>query len=147
VRLPNAAELLVLEDSDEDYDTLREAALWVDSATVLKRAATGVAALDMLSGSQKPHPDLVLVDLNLPGLDGREALQMIKTDVRLRHIPVVVLSTSNNDKDVMACYLAGANAYHVKPVRYEEHSALLQTILTYWLRVVIPSRPERIRIP
>jgi CheY-like chemotaxis protein len=142
-----AVEILVLEDSDEDFDTVREAAQSVGMPSVVKRATHGAAAIDMLCGPQgeRLRPALVLVDLNLPGLDGREALQLIKNDAKLRHIPVVVLSTSNNDKDVMACYVAGANAYHVKPVRYEDHRALVQHILTYWLRAVTPSQLGRTR--
>jgi len=72
------------------------------------------------------------MDLNTPGTDGREALAVLKADPALNSIPVVVFSTSANPKDVGFCYAAGANAYHVKPVRYPEHLQLVIDLVGYW---------------
>lgn len=81
-------------------------------------------------------PTLILMDLNSHGVDGREALVAIKTDGDLKQIPLVVLTTSANPKDVVFCYRAGANAYHVKPVRHDQYLVLLGTLLRYWLESV-----------
>ncbi len=82
---------------------------------------------------------MVLLDLNVPGLDGRGTLLEIKTSPALREVPVVVLSTSSNPADLAFCYRAGVNAYHVKPFLYVEHLHVLDILLRYWLRgVVLP---------
>ncbi|MCY7369971.1 MAG: response regulator [Polaromonas sp.] len=135
-----AAPILVVEDSDEDFDTLREAAAAAGVTRVIHRSASGGDCLAMLRGEGEVHlellPALIVMDLNSHGVDGREALVVIKTDVRLKGIPVVVLTTSGNPKDVVFCYQAGANAYHVKPVRYDQYSSLLRSLMHYWLESV-----------
>jgi CheY-like chemotaxis protein len=85
------------------------------------------------------------MDLNSHGVDGREALVAIKTDDSLKEIPMVVLTTSANPKDVAFCFQAGANAYHVKPVRHDEYLKLLGSLLHYWLDSVTP-RATRVRV-
>ncbi len=77
-------------------------------------------------------PALIFMDLNSHGVDGREALVLIKNDPWLKDIPLVVLTTSSNPKDLAFCMSAGANAYHVKPVRYDQYLLLLGSILGYW---------------
>ena len=85
--------------------------------------------------SQQPGHgiDLVLLDLNMHGLDGREVLREIKTDENLRIIPVVVFTTSSNPRDIQSCYRFGANSYHLKPIDLYEFEAVVQTIIEYWL--------------
>ena len=86
------------------------------------------------------RPVLILMDLNSHGLDGREALVIIKADTRLNKIPLVVLTTSANPKDVVFCYQAGANAYHIKPVRHDHFLLLVRSLLHYWLEsATLPS--------
>lgn len=132
--------LIVLEDSDEDFDTLREAAQMLGRHNQIHRAATGEDCLALLR-TAAPQPAMVLLDLNTPGMDGRGALREIKEDPALRELPVVILTTSSNPRDVAFCYGAGANAYHVKPTRYPEHLQVLQSLLGYWLSsVVLPYR-------
>ena len=128
--------VLVLEDSDEDFDTLLEAAKRAELSNPLHRATTGDDCLALLRGEAGAglRPGIVLLDLNTPGTDGREALVAIRTNPSLRSVPVVVLSTSANPRDVSYCYEQGANAYHVKPVRYDEHLGLLNKVFAYWLR-------------
>ena len=130
--------ILVVEDSDEDFDTAHEAAQAARLPHTVLRAATGRECLALLraENGHGMHPALVLMDLNLPDVDGHDALQAIKADAALRHLPVVVLSTSGNARDIEFCYRMGANAFHSKPIRYEEHLALLRTIFAYWLRSV-----------
>ncbi len=132
--------LVIVEDSDEDYDTVQEAVKQAGFPAKLLRAATGGDGLTVLRAQVSTHPTLVLMDLNTPGTDGRDALAEIKIDPALKSVPVVVLSTSANPKDVAFCYAAGANAYHVKPVRYQDHLTILIDLLTYWLsRTVLPA--------
>jgi CheY-like chemotaxis protein len=140
--------LLVVEDSDEDFDTACEAARRAGLVNVLHRATSGDACLSLLRGERVEllQPALVLLDLNLPGMDGREALREIRADDRAVTIPVVVLSTSADPRDLNACYRSGANAYHVKPVRYAEHLQMLIDLFAYWLvqaALPIPERPAR----
>jgi len=82
-----------------------------------------------------PLPALILLDLNMPKLDGREALQTIKSDPLLRHIPVVVLTTSKADEDIARCYREGANSYITKPVTFEGLVEVLKSLKNYWFEM------------
>ena len=131
--------ILVLEDSDEDFDTLLEAAETSRIRNSVERATTGDDCVQRLLdcvASEAPLPAVVLLDLNTPGMDGRGALAAIRQHEALRQLPVVVFSTSGNPSDVANCYARGANAYHVKPVRYDEHLHVLDQIFSYWLSAV-----------
>jgi CheY-like chemotaxis protein len=134
--------VLILEDSDEDFETAREAAGKAGLRNEFRRATTGDDCLTMLrgGGAEAVRPAVVILDLNTPGTDGREALREIKADPQLRHLPVVVLTTSANPKDLAFCYQAGANAYHVKPIRHSDHIQILLEVFAYWIgRVVLPA--------
>ena len=132
-----AASIVVVEDSDEDFDTLREVAAAAGVSRVIHRVASGGDCLALLRGEGAVRlqvlPALIVMDLNSHGVDGREALVVIKTDVGLKKIPVLILTTSANPKDVAFCYQAGANAYHVKPVRHDQYLVLLRSLMQYWL--------------
>ena len=131
--------IVVVEDSDEDFETAKEAVQRAGIAVEIRRATTGDACLQLLRDVAVFRPAMVLMDLNTPGTDGREALAAIKKDDALKVWPVVVFTTSADPRDLNFCYAAGANAYHVKPVRYPEHLQLVAELLTYWLgRVVMP---------
>jgi CheY-like chemotaxis protein len=137
--------ILVVEDSDEDFDTLREALERAARPGEVRRATTGGGCLSLLrdDGGKPLRPAFVLMDLNTPGLDGREALKEIKADARLRALPVVVFSTSASPSDLEFCYRSGANAYHVKPTRYTDHLNVLHELLSYWLAyVALPDLDE-----
>lgn len=134
--------ILVLEDSDEDFDTVLEALQKAGLKYEVRRATTGDGCLKLLRGNGEPplRPAFVLLDLNTPGLDGRDALGEIKADARLRTLPVVIFTTSSNPRDLELCYERGANAYHVKPVRYPEYLSTLQQVFAYWLgSVTLPA--------
>jgi CheY-like chemotaxis protein len=137
-----AAPVVVVEDSDEDFDTLREVAAAGGVTRAIHRVTSGGDCLSMLRGQGAVHlpmlPALIVMDLNSHGVDGREALVAIKTDVGLKDIPLVILTTSANPKDVAFCYRAGANAYHVKPVQRDQYSMLLRSVMHYWLDSVSP---------
>jgi CheY-like chemotaxis protein len=144
---PIGCRVVVVEDSDEDFDSVREAAQRLGLTTdELFRATTGEECMKLLRGhgAAPIRPAFVLLDLNTPGLDGRDALHAIRGDASLSAIPVVVLTTSSSPGDINACYERGANACHVKRVRYEEHLEVLVELLTYWLhRVTLPEAPKR----
>lgn len=142
---PPPGYLLVVEDSDEDFDTVLEAVRAAGLPHEIRRATSGEECLRLLDENEREHranPSLVLLDLNTPLGDGRDALRGIRQNERLRALPLVVLSTSGNPRDVEYCYAAGANAYHTKPVNYPAHLKTLRDIFDYWLnRVVLPAAP------
>ncbi|MFO1500640.1 MAG: response regulator [Verrucomicrobiota bacterium] len=131
--------ILILEDSDEDFDTALEALAKTGISYGVRRAKTGDECLMLIkeSGGEVLHPALILLDLNTPGLDGRDALREIKADAKLKELPVVVFSTSGNQRDLELCYRHGANAYHVKPVKYPDYLGRMQQVFTYWLGCVV----------
>jgi len=99
-------------------------------------SATGaVEGMNLLSAN--PDTRLILLDLNLPGTDGREVLASIKADDDLRQIPVIVFSTSRDHRDVEACYRAGANSYVQKPVDLPEFRRALDSVKSYWFETVL----------
>ena len=131
--------IVLVEDSDDDHDTVREALRLSGLPTRLSRASNGDECLALLRRSGAEWPTFVMMDLSTPGTDGREALRQIKADPLLRAIPVVVVTASANPRDVDFCYQCGANAYHVKPVRYPDHLQMLSGLLKYWLVDVLTS--------
>jgi CheY-like chemotaxis protein len=141
-RLPT---LLIVEDSDEYFEVLRRIIeLESDRAISIDRCIDGDDALDFLhrEGSYQeranlPNPDLILLDLNLPGTDGREVLSIIKTTATLKSIPVAILSTSANPKDIATCYQSGANSYMLKPMSINDLRNLIRSFLTYWFEIAI----------
>lgn len=138
-----AKPLLVVEDSDEDFETLSWAMKRLSIENEVVRCADGDEVLDYLrhSGSysdaeETPRPAMILLDLNLPAVDGREVLEQIKRDENLKLIPVVVWTTSSNPKDVELCYKNGANSYIVKPIHLDNLLSAVALLERYWLRVV-----------
>jgi len=135
--------IVLVEDSDDDHDTVREALRLSGLPAQLHRVNNGGECVALLRLANAERPALVMMDLSTPGTDGREALRQIKADPLLKTIPVVVVTTSANPRDVDYCYQNGANAYHVKPVRYPDHLQMLSGLLNYWLGAVIrPAAPE-----
>lgn len=132
--------ILVVEDSDEDFETVLDAARRGAVVHPIERATSGEECLRLLHGDGRRRdalPRLVLLDLNTPGDDGREALREIRNDAGLDALPLVVLSASANPRDLVFCYAQGANAYHVKPVDHAAHLKVLQQIFAYWLGCVV----------
>lgn len=129
----NTQHIVLVEDSDDDFDTVREAVRLSGLPASLRRVSNGDECVALLRGSNAERPAFVMMDLNTSGTDGREALRQIKADPQLKTIPVAVVTTSANPRDVDLCYQYGANAYHVKPVRYPDHLQMLTQVLEYWL--------------
>jgi CheY-like chemotaxis protein len=135
--------IVVVEDCDEDFDTVQDAARRGGVLHPVVRARSGAECLGLLragASSRDAQPLLVLLDLNTPGDDGRDVLRAVRSDDALGTLPVVVLSASDNARDLQFCYANGANAYHVKPVDHALHLKALQDIFAYWLgSVVLPA--------
>lgn len=129
----SARPLLVVEDCDEDFQTVLDAARLAGLPHPIVRASSGGECLRLLRGAPRERALMVLLDLNTHGDDGRDALRTIRRDDGLQALPVVVLSTSANPRDLQFCYAQGTNAYHVKPVDHALHLQLLQSIFAYWL--------------
>jgi CheY-like chemotaxis protein len=135
--------VLVVEDSPEDFEATRRSLQRGGFVHPLVHVGDGDAALDYLyrrgafARERSPRPRLILLDLNLPGTDGRQVLASIKADEQLRQIPVVVFSTSRDDRDVEACYRAGANSYVQKPVDLPEFRRALESLKLYWFETVV----------
>lgn len=131
---PRRPRILVVDDSVADVRLLREAAREEAIPADLLAVGDGEQALAHLRGGGE-RPDLVLLDLNLPGRDGRDVLQAIKTDPALKSIPVIVLSTSSSPADVADCYALHANSYLVKPMGLDDFGALVRALDVFWLRM------------
>jgi CheY-like chemotaxis protein len=131
-------EILIVEDNPGDVRLTREALKEGKVWNRLTVAEDGVRALELLrdEASSRWRPDLVLLDLNLPKKDGREVLAEIKTDVGLRDIPVVILTTSKAEGDVLKSYQLHANCYITKPVDLQQFVDVVQSIEDFWLCVV-----------
>ncbi|MEO7742435.1 MAG: response regulator [Usitatibacter sp.] len=133
-------EILLVEDNPGDYRLTKEALKEGKVHNNLHWAQDGVDALDFLKRRGKhasaPRPDIILLDLNLPKKDGREVLSEIKGDEDLRKIPVVILTTSKAEEDVLKSYDLHANCYVTKPVDLDKFIVVVQSIDRFWLTVV-----------
>jgi CheY-like chemotaxis protein len=140
-------EILLVEDDPGDVTLTREAFADYKIRNTLHVVSDGVEALDFLRRqgvhSNAPRPDLILLDLNLPRVDGREVLGAVKSDPSLATIPVVVLTTSDAEEDVLRSYRLHANAYVTKPVDFQQFIRVVQQVDEFFVQVVrLPSRPS-----
>ena len=141
--------ILVADDDGEDCLLLRDAFAESRVANDLRFVGDGEALLDYLhrrgeyaDPANSPRPGLILLDLNMPRKDGREALAEIKADPTLRYIPIVILTTSQAEEDVYRSYDLGVNSYIAKPVTFESLVDVVRTLEKYWFEIVeLP--PER----
>jgi CheY-like chemotaxis protein len=133
-------EVLLIEDSPGDVRLTREALRDANRSIHLHVAADGVEAMTFLR-QQVPHagaprPDLILLDLNLPKMDGREVLALIKDDDSLKMIPTIILTTSAAEADIMKSYQLQANCYLTKPVQLDAFESVVKSINDFWLTKV-----------
>ncbi|HYO41004.1 MAG TPA: response regulator [Nocardioidaceae bacterium] len=132
--------ILLVEDSPGDVHLTREALYQAKVANELCVVGDGVEALQYLRGEDpfggRERPDLMLLDLNLPRKDGREVLEEVKNDPDLMHIPVIVLTTSSDEADILQSYRLHANAFVTKPVGFDQFITALQQFEGFWLQVV-----------
>lgn len=136
--------LLVIEDSDEDFEAFGRMMRKSSVNNPIYRCTDGDDALDFLyhtgeyiDSTKAPRPAIILLDLNLPGTDGREVLEQIKKDELLKIIPVVVFTTSSNPKDIEVCYRYGVNGYILKPIDVNKLMKTIQIFISYWFESVI----------
>jgi two-component system, chemotaxis family, response regulator Rcp1 len=133
-------EILLVEDSPSDTDLTLEALKDFKVRNHVSLVEDGVQALQFLrregSFAQAPRPDLIMLDLNLPRKDGREVLAEIKADDQLKTIPVVVLTTSRAEQDILRAYQLNANCYINKPVDFNQFLEVVRSIESFWLFVV-----------
>jgi len=140
-------DVLLVEDNHGDvrlkWENFREA----NKSVRLHLAADGVEAMAFMRregpNALAPRPVLILLDLNLPKMDGREVLAAVKADIDLKTIPIVILTTSDAESDITRSYQLQANCYLTKPVRLEEFEALVKSVNDFWLtKVKLPNVPN-----
>ncbi len=138
-------DILLVEDNPGDVDLAREA---LENSKVFNKlhvVTDGMAALDFLfqrgQYGSVPRPDLIILDLNLPKKDGREVLAEIKDHPDLKHIPVVILTTSRDEEDILKSYKLHANCFITKPIDLHQFIKVVKTIEDFWLTIVkLPTR-------
>ena len=134
-------EILLVEDSQGDVRLTHEVLKESKVLNKLHVAKDGVQALEFLyrkgKNNSAPRPDLILLDLNLPRKDGREVLAEIKNDENLKRIPVVILTISQAEEDVLETYGLGANCYVNKPVDLEQFTKVVKSIDNFWFSIVV----------
>ena len=142
-----AQPILIVEDSPEDFEATSRAFRRAGLRNPMLHCASGDDALDFQhrrgeyrDPARAPRPGIILLDLNLPGTDGREVLQEIKKSEPLSAIPVIVVTTSADQRDIDACYRAGASSYIQKPVNLDGFMRAIQRLHDYWFEVVILPR-------
>jgi len=130
-------QVLLIEDSPGDVRLTQEVFRDAQASILLHVAADGVEAMDFLRRegvhAHAPRPDLILLDLNLPRMDGREVLARIKDDDTLKSIPTVILTTSDAEADILKSYQLHANCYLTKPVQLDAFESLVKSINEFWL--------------
>ncbi|WP_165251916.1 response regulator [Paludisphaera soli] len=140
--MDSSQTILVVEDSDEQFAAVRRAFQKSEIVNPVDRCTDGDEAIDYLfrtgrfAGQAAVQPAVILLDLNLPGTDGRDVLERVKADAELRKIPVVVLTTSDNPSDIQLCYRQGASSYIIKPICFDEFLKKVRTLKEYWFETV-----------
>lgn len=123
--------ILLIEDDIIEVMKLQRATASLQLHHNIKEANNGEDALKMLE--QKDNlPDIILLDLNMPKINGIEFLKLLKTDDRLKYIPTIILTTSNNQRDLLECYKIGIAGYVLKPLKYEDYVSKIEKLLSYW---------------
>jgi two-component system response regulator len=141
--------ILIVEDSEDDYEATLRAFKKTNLHNPVVWCRSGREALDFLKhegrfkDTKNANPGLVLLDLNMPGLDGRKTLQLIKEDIALKRIPVIILTTSSDERDVEGCYQMGANTYIQKPVSFDGLIEAIKRLKEYWFEIaLLPKESE-----
>ena len=142
--------ILLVEDNQDDYEATVRSLQKNHFMNPIQWCKSGQEALDYLyrkgdftNNSDVKTPDLILLDLNMPGIDGRQVLQQLKADPEKCAIPVVILTTSKDSKDVDKCYEIGASTYIQKPVNFEGLTEAIGTMKDYWFGVaILPHRDQ-----
>ena len=133
-----ALNILLVEDDEVDVMNVERAFERNKLRNTLFVAGNGLEALELLRGEKIPKERrLILLDLNMPGLDGRKTLQLIKQDGTLKRIPVIILTTSSDERDIQDCYQMGANTYVQKPVSFDGLIEAIKRLKAYWFEIAL----------
>jgi two-component system response regulator len=142
--LTQAQPILLVEDNEDDYEATSRAFKRANLCNPIVWCKSGRDALDFLrrEGAHKDarkssRPGLILLDLNMPGMDGRKTLAVIKKDDSLKRIPVIILTTSADERDIEACYQTGANTYVQKPVSFDGLIEAIKRLKAYWFEIAL----------
>lgn len=143
--IDSSRTILIVDDSDDDYDaTVRALKQKHGLENPLRRCESGGEALDYLfrrgqyaPPAEAPRPGIVLLDLNMPGIDGRRVLSTVKGDTKLRPIPIVVMTNSRDERDIAACYDVGANTYIQKPLDWNSFCVATRRLKEYWFETAV----------
>lgn len=136
-RLRESQHILIVEDSADDFEATKRAFAKANLRNAITHVLSGEEALAHLRSNTKTRPGLILLDLNMPGLDGRKTLEIIKQTPDLKRIPVVVLTTSDDERDVRACYDLGANTFIQKPVDFDGLISAIKRLKEYWFEIAL----------
>ena len=129
--------ILLVDDSDDDVELAQRLLRKLAPEALQSVAIDGVQALEMLHFTEGKRlvPDVILLDLKMPRLDGADVLKALRADPSTQRIPVVMFTSSNERSDVLRCYALGANSYVQKPVNFDEYETALGLVVHYWLRL------------
>jgi len=140
--MQNSRPILLIEDDDVDVMTVNRALRDSEVTNQLVSIGNGEEAIEYLRDENTTKPGIILLDLNMPKMDGTEFLKILKADNKLKKIPVVILTTSNSDRDVIETFELGAAGYMVKSVDYEKFVETIRAIDRYWTLSKVPSNGE-----
>lgn len=129
--------LMLIEDNKDDCEAIIRGFKANDCHYPIKWFLNSMDALDHLMSKDAPLPSLIFLDLNMPGMDGRNFLKTIKSYQNLKIIPVIILTTSSDQKDITSSYAHGANAYVQKPIRFSRMKYICKNILEYWFETCL----------
>ena len=124
-------KVLLIEDDAIEVMKLKRTISSLKLGHAIIEANNGLEALEILQG-KKGLPDIILLDLNMPKVNGIEFLNILKKDSALQHIPTIILTTSNNNKDMLECYKIGIAGYVLKPLKYADYTRKIERVLAYW---------------
>ncbi len=138
--MQDSEPILLVEDDTVDAMTVKRALRDLKVANPVTHVTDGEEALGRLKDPSKARPCLILLDINMPRMNGIEFLKAVKADTALQHIPVVMLTTSTNDRDIIQSFHLSAAGYMIKPVDYKQFVETIRTIDTYWRLSRMPTR-------
>lgn len=124
-------KILLIEDDTIELMKLNRAMLSLNMNHEVTEAINGEEALELLI-NEKYYPDIILLDLNMPKINGIEFLEILKNNESLKFIPTIILTTSSNEKDLLACFNLGISGYILKPLKYDEYIEKINLLLSYW---------------
>lgn len=136
-KLRESQPILVVEDSIDDFEATKRAFGKANLRNTINHKQSAEEALAYLRSDLEVLPGIILLDLNMPGIDGRKALEIIKKTPHLKKIPVIVLTTSDDERDISACYELGANTYIQKPVDFDGLISAIKRLKEYWFEIAL----------